>query len=165
MIERREEYLKEEYFKLQDQYEDYDARALQIKGWIGAGAFAGVALGLDTNAKEPALLWGTIIFITASFWYLEAKWKMFQYGIADRIRVIEAHFRGDKDCLIQDPDPLQIYNWWFSAYSKDKPIYEYERNFRPRSRLRRLFTAAFQTFVHLPYSLIIVACTILFCRS
>ena len=36
-----------------------------------------------------------VTVIALVFWYLEAKWKLFQHALADRIRVIEAYFRDD----------------------------------------------------------------------
>jgi len=49
-----------------------------------------------------------------------------------------------------DSRALQIYESWFEYYD---------------SSLRSLFWAAGQTFVHLPYSLIILICLILFLRD
>ena len=66
--------------------------------------------------------------ISIMFWYLEAKWKLFQYALSDRIRVIEAYFRDDPDILVREPVPFQIYSFWFRSYHRDEPIYEYERN-------------------------------------
>ncbi|MCZ8119214.1 MAG: hypothetical protein O9295_14425 [Microcystis sp. LE18-22.4A] len=153
-------FLKDEYFKLQDQYEDYDRRALQIKGWISAGSIAGFAIEINSKTyNSPTLL--IIATISLCFWYLESMWKMFQYSIIDRIRIIEAHFRNDQEILIKNPAPLQIYNWWFRSFSKDEPIYSYEKH-RPRSKLIRLWAAGKQTFVHLPYSLIILICIALY---
>ncbi|MCA9176527.1 MAG: hypothetical protein KDB14_18695 [Planctomycetales bacterium] len=153
----RDDQLRDEYFKLQDQYEDYDRRALQIKGWIGAGSLAAFAIGLDPGNSAGGLIWLIIAIMCSCFWYLEAKWKLFQYALADRIRILEAHFRADPDVMVKDPEPFQIYSWWFRSYVKDEPIflYEKERGYRPRSRAQRLLGAARQSFVHLPYSLII----------
>lgn len=156
--EQRLVFLKDEYLKLQDYYEDYDRRSLTIKGWIAAGAAAGIAIGLDPEKNGGGMVWIFIALIAACFWYLETYWKTFQYALADRIRIIEAYFRNDKTSLFPDPDPLQIYAWWFRSFVKDEPIYEHERKFRPTSRSRRLFYAAFQPFVMLPYVLIIVIC-------
>lgn len=158
MSDWKNDYLKDEYLKLQDQYEDYDRRALQIKGWIGAGTIAAFGIGLNEPILTRDLVLFTIALISLCFWYLEAKWKLFQYAITDRIRILEAHFRQDEEILFKDPEPLQIYNWWFRSYSRDEPIYPYEREFRPKSRSKRLASSAFQTFVHLPYSLIILLC-------
>lgn len=153
-----EPFLKDEYLKLQDQYEDYDRRALQIKGWISTAAVAGFALGIDANKKIDSSTLLIIALIAGCFWYLETTWKLFQYAVADRIRLIEAHFRGDCDILITELHPFQIYNFWFRAYAGDEPLYEYEKAYRPKSRLKRLAEAGLQSFVHLPYSLIIVIC-------
>lgn len=86
---------------------------------------------------------------------------MFQYAIGDRIRIIEAHFRGDAEILFKNPKPFQIYHWWFRSFSKDEPIYSYEQKFRPRTKMRRYREAVRQVFVHLPYSLIIIQCAVL----
>lgn len=158
MAENFDAFLKDEYLKLQDQYEDYDRRALQIKGWISAASVAGFALGIDAGKNvEPRTLI-VIALIALCFWYLEAVWKTFQYAISDRIRIIEAHFRNDKDILFQDPVPFQIYHWWYHSYANDEPIYLYEKASRPTSQRRRFWNAASQSFVHLPYSLIIGIC-------
>jgi hypothetical protein len=151
-------FLKDEYLKLQDQYEDYDRRALQIKGWISAASIAGFALGIDPNKNIDDRTLLIVALFSACFWYLEATWKTFQYAISDRIRILEAHFRGDAEVLVKDPRPFQIYHWWFLSYSKDAPIYPYESKFRPSRRYIRILRAAGQPFVHLPYSLIIVIC-------
>lgn len=152
------DYLKEEYFKLQDQYEDYDRRALQIKGWVGAGAIAGIAIGLDPTKSGSGLIWFFIAILSTCFWYLEAKWKVFQYATSDRIRIIEAYFRGDNEILFKDLKPLQIYHWWYKSYLKDAPIYQYENDYRHKSLKFRIKKAAFQDYVMLPYLLIIFAC-------
>lgn len=161
MADQSDGFLKDEYLKLQDQYEDYDRRALVIKGWIGAGALAGFALGTNADKHVTLLTLFAISLIALCFWYLEAKWKTFQYAIADRIRIIEAHFRRDPHVLFKDPKPLQIYHWWFKSYSKDEPIYGYETAYRPAKKWQRFRSAAFQDFVHLPYSLIIVLCILI----
>lgn len=161
MTDQNDSFLKDEYLKLQDQYEDYDRRALLIKGWIGAGSIAGFALGTNGDKPITFLTLFSIALIASCFWYLEAKWKTFQYAIASRIRVIEAHFRNDPDILFKNPAPFQIYNWWFKSYAKNNPIYKYEQYYKPVSRFVRLKKAAFQDFVHLPYSLIITLCLLM----
>lgn len=150
--------LRDEYLKLQDQYEDYDRRALTIKGWISAASIAGFALGIDSGKHVNVATLIAIALIALCFWYLESSWKLFQYAIRDRIRIIEAHFRKDERILFKNPQPLQIYHWWFKSYSQDLPIYPHESEYRPSSKGKRLLKAAFQPFVHLPYSLIILIC-------
>lgn len=156
------EFLKDEYFKLQDQYEEYDRRALVIKGWISAGSITAIAIGLDPEKSGQGAIWWAIAGMALCFWYLETKWKMFQYALRDRIRLIEAYFRKDPDVLVKDLNPLQIYSSWFKSYRDDEPIYAYEKekNIRPKKYFLRFFTAGFQAFVLLPYALIIAICAI-----
>ena len=149
--------LKDEYLFLQGQYEDYDKRSITIKGWVSSGAIAALALGITSDAKFSFAIPLLTAVIVGMVWYLEAHWKLFQYALSDRIRILEAHFRGDKEILIKNPKPFQIYHWWFRSYSDDEPIYEYERRYgRPRTRRQRLISTAFQRFVVIPYLPIIV---------
>jgi hypothetical protein len=152
------QFLRDEYQLLQNQYEDFDKRSLTIKGWIAAATIAAFALGLDESKHPPKEIWLVISAVVACVWYLEGQWKMFQYGLRDRIRILEAHFRNDPDILIKDPPPFQIYYWWFQSHRHDKPIYAYEESRRPRGYWSRLGTAMGQTFVFLPYFPIIVIC-------
>jgi hypothetical protein len=156
--EQRRSYLKDEYLLLQNQYEDYDKRSLTIKGWISGGAAA--ALGLAFNSDKPAASFvpAIVAVIVLAVWYLEAYWKVFQYALGDRIRIIEAYFRGDPHILVKDPIPFQIYHWWYLSYSKDEPIYDYERTRRPKSLSVRLREAALHRYVCLPYLPILVLC-------
>ena len=132
--------LRDEYLKLQDYYEDFDKRSLTIKGWVSAGAGAAVALGLE---KDRPVVWVFIAAIALAFWYLEARWKMFQYAHAHRIRELEAYFR--------DPDspvpPMQIYQKWFDGYAK-------------LPKLQQFIHAFLLDFVMLPYVLIIAVAAI-----
>jgi hypothetical protein len=159
--EQRRGYLKEEYFFLQAQYEDYDRRSLTIKGWASTGAVAALALSFNFEHKAGGLLVPIVIgTIIAVVWYLEIYWKMFQYALADRIRIIEAYFRNDDDILSKNPAPLQIYHSWFESYSADRPIYEYEKKFRPQPHSTRFRRVAFQRFVYLPYLPILIFCAL-----
>lgn len=154
--------LKSEYLLLQGQYEDYDSRSITIKGWVSSGAVAALALGLSSDNKLAIAIPIVTAIIVAMVWYLEAHWKLFQYALSDRIRILEAHFRGDKEILIKDPEPFQVYHWWFKSYKYDEPIYEYERALgRPRSRSQRLIQAAFQRFVFIPHLPIILMCLVI----
>ena len=83
--EKRRDYLKEEYFFLQNQYEDYDRRSLQIKSWISTGAIAALALAFNAEHKVGGLVVPIIVAtVVVVVWYLEAYWKLFQYALADR---------------------------------------------------------------------------------
>lgn len=162
----RRSYLRDEYLFLQAQYEDYDKRSLTIKGWVSGGAATALALGFNASIKPAAVVPVIVAVIIAVVWFLEACWKVFQYALADRIRIIEAYFRNDPDILFKDPAPFQTYHWWFRSYSQDQPIYAYERTggfwSRPKPLSVRLLKAAFQTFVCLPYLPILVLCVLSF---
>jgi hypothetical protein len=149
-------FLRDEYLKLQDQYEDFDRRALTIKGWVGAGSAAAMAIGLDSNKSGGGAIWIITIVLSLCFWYLEARWKQFQFALQDRIRILEAHFRGDMDILVKDPAPFQIFDWWNRSYENDEPIYEIERERRGKPKTERLRRAAALYFVMMPYAAIIV---------
>jgi hypothetical protein len=160
--EQRRNYLKDEYLLLQNQYEDYDKRSLTIKSWVSGGAIAALALAFNSSYKAVLFVPVIVGVIVAVIWYLEAYWKLFQYALADRIRMIEAYFRNDPDILIKDMSPFQIYHWWFLTYTKDQPIFEYERreNLRPKSHSKRLWRVARQRFVCLPYLPILALCAV-----
>lgn len=145
---------RDEYLKLQDQYEDFDRRSLTIKGWIAAGSVTAMAIGLDSS-KSP-YIWIVIALVSACFWYLEANWKMFQYALQSRIRILEAAFRDDPDILWKDPPPFQIFSWWFRAYADREPIYADEKDRPKLSRAQWLRRIALQRFVMLPYVLFIL---------
>jgi hypothetical protein len=148
--EQRSNYLRDEYLFLQGQYEDYDKRSLTIKGWVSSGATAALAIAFNTSYKLGLFLPILVAIMVGVIWYLEACWKLFQYALADRIRIIEAHFRNDPQILFKDPEPFQTYNWWFRSYVDDEPIFEYEKS-RPQPYSLRFRKAAFQKFVFLPY--------------
>jgi hypothetical protein len=145
-------YLKEEYFFLQNQYEDFDKRSLSIKGWIAGGALA--ALGFAPVGKAPGFACIAVASIALSIWILEANWKMFQYGLIDRIRILEAFFRGQPEILFKDPPPFQIYHWWLRCHVEDMPIYADEKR-RPQPLWLRFLKIAAEPFVCLPYVVLI----------
>lgn len=149
-------YLKDEYVLLQSLYEDYDRRSLTIKGWISAASVAGIAFGF--GAKGDSTIWLVVALIALCIWYLEARWKLFQHALRDRIRMLEAAFRNEPDILVKDPPPFQIYYWWFRSHRYDRPIYAYEQEQRPRPFLWRLMITMGTDFVFLPYLPIIALC-------
>jgi hypothetical protein len=147
--------LKAEYNRLQDTYEDFDKRSLQIKGWVASAAVAGVSLGLK-DGTAGYQIWIIIGVVMASIWFLETYWKMFQYGFRDRIRLIEGYFRKLPD--VPDPfPPFQIYHAWFDSHVHDKPIYRYEEDSRPANIVLRFVRVMGHPFVALPYAPLIIA--------
>lgn len=141
--EQLNQFLGSEYLELQSQYEDFDRRSLTIKGWISAGSIAAIAIGLDSQGDASSKIWPVIGAITICFWYLETKWRSFQYALRGRIKEIEAHFRNDKNAELNSP--FQIYNSWFKYHGNEMSFWK----------------IALQSFVMLPYSLILIACCVL----
>jgi hypothetical protein len=158
----RRGFLKDEYLLLQNQYEDFDRRSLTIKGWVASGAAAALAISFSTSYRLSVLIPMFVAIIATVFWYLEAKWKLFQYALADRIRVIEAYFRDDPNKPDPLPSPFQVYSSWYRSYAKDEPIYDYEKEYRPRSIGFRLGRAALHPFVNVLYVSIIALSVISF---
>ncbi len=154
----KREFLRDEYLLLQNQYEDFDRRSLTIKGWAATGAIAGSALGLNAPTKIAFFVPIYVAIIAIVFWSIEAAWKVFQYALNDRIRIIEAYFRGEEEILLEfkDPMPFQIYHSWFRAFTKDPPIYRYEETKRPRSKVIRFARAALHPSVWLLYVVIVL---------
>jgi hypothetical protein len=159
-------FLRDEYLCLQTQYEDYDKRSLTIKGWVSTGALTALALAMNAAFPTSLVILLIVACVVLIAWYTETCWKMFQYGFADRIRIIEAFFREEREILIKDLRPFQIYHWWFKSYAQDMPIYAYEKNagkkHRPKSFLRRFREVAFKQFVFWPYLPLLLICLLSF---
>jgi hypothetical protein len=149
---QRAAFLKDEYLLLQNQYEDSDRRSLTIKGWISAAAVAGVALGLDKSKNPDGEIWIIVAVIAACIWYLEGRWKTFQYANRGRIELIERYFRDSGEMATVPPAPFQMYASWFETYVSE-------------SRLRRRFGAMRQDFVFLPYLPIIAICVFFYFKG
>ena len=60
-------FLKDEYLLLQNQYEDYDRRSLTIKGWVGSGAAAALALAFNSSYRAALLIPVFVDLIAAYF--------------------------------------------------------------------------------------------------
>jgi hypothetical protein len=150
----RRAFLKDEYLLLQNQYEDFDRRSLTIKGWVASGAIAALAISFSTGYRLSALIPIFVMVIAIVFWYLEAKWKVFQYSFSDRIEIIEAYFRDDPNKPEVEPDPFQVYRYWNKSYARYKPISENEKFYKPRLDAH-LKNAALHPFVSILYITII----------
>jgi hypothetical protein len=156
-------FLKDEYGILQRLYEDFDQRSLTIKGWISFASVAAIALGLDKSKSPGGEIWLIVAIVCGCIWYLEARWKTFQYAFRNRIRTIEAFFRNDPEITVRSIAPFQIYESWFDGYN-DRPVFKREIGHRLKPLSARLAAAMFQDFVFLPYLPIIGICLYLYVR-
>lgn len=131
-------YLKEEYFFLQKAYEEFDARALTVKGWSATVALAAIGVGF----YQSVYLWLFSAGASLVFWSIEALWKTFQYSYADRIRLLEEVFRTGQ---LGEVRPLQIHSAWVASWRS--------------IRIRRQF---FNGLVMMPHGLTFVVGIVLF---
>lgn len=112
--DQRLDLIKQEYFKIQDFYEDFDKRAQNVKGWSITIGLAAIAAGVNYK-NEYAGLFSAICSLV--FWTLETIIKVFQYHYRARIQLIEEKMRLNS---IVDLVPLQIYTSWFESYKKSR---------------------------------------------
>jgi hypothetical protein len=131
-MEGSREELKAEYTILQTQYDAFDARALTIKSL--SGPLIAAVIGIGLKEKSSALIIAAII-AALSLWLLEAIWKSFQYCYTDRIKLIEAWFRGDHNGIA----PFQIFSAWGEVWDR---WFRHPKSWIPILR---------QPFVYLPY--------------
>ena len=165
---KKRDYLKDEYLKLLDNYESFDSRSLTIKGWVATGAVTALAIsfGKDLSTLARVTIPAFVVILSATFWGLEAGWKLFQANSQNRIRTIEAYFRGDPNLIVYSADgqseldradlpALQTYNSWNRAWDFDLPVYRGESG-RGRTQRQRFFAMLGRLNVALPYAVIIV---------
>jgi hypothetical protein len=150
------QFLKDEYVLLQNQYEAFDQRSLTIKGWISAGSIGAIAVGLSGKTPHGELIWPVTALLALCFWYLEARWKTFQYALRDRICLIEKIFH--KHFGSAELAPFQIFRAWFDSRGRQLPAT------RPTPPVTSTLKAALLDFVMLPYVLFIGVCLIAWIR-
>ena len=135
------ELLKSEYFKLQDYYESFDTKVQTVKGWSATVSIAAITVGFSYKNE---FIWLFAAVTALMFWFMDAKWKFFQYCYAPRIVEIENAFTADNfDTII----PLQIYFSWFKEWKSGK------------LKLKKIF---FMKIVMLPYAYTVAVCLLLF---
>ncbi len=147
--EQKNSLLKDEYLKLQDIYESFDQRALTIKGWAITICLGGIAVGFEKSLDS---LWYFSGIAAVLFWWIEAKWKTFQYSNSLRIRQIEGYFRNDDDK--KDLKPLQIYNTWYKSYVEG--LHPHTNKMDNRSPRQKIVSNARLSLVYTPYIYIIL---------
>jgi hypothetical protein len=104
-------FLRDEYVLLQKLYEDFDARALTIKGWSATIGIAAIGVGF----YQSAYLWLFAAGAALAFWNLEALWKTFQYCYSERIKELEEVFRSGRTV---DVSPFQVYGSWIRSWQR-----------------------------------------------
>lgn len=108
------EFLRQEYFQLQQTVEDFDKRNLTIKTWSVTVSMA--AVGAAITQKAPILL----VLASGSallFWIIEALWKSFQLAYYHRIRTIESYMRGGGPEDFTVPDINRAWSTGWRQYS------------------------------------------------
>jgi hypothetical protein len=138
--EARDGFLKDEYLYLQNMFEDFDRRSLVIKGWMSAGSLAALAFAFGQDTRTRQDVWLVLALFSACFWYLEWRWKTFQWALGPRIKLIEDYFRAREAGRQTSLAPFQVYEAWVVAF---------------RSNRWRGISLAFWGSVMMPYVLII----------
>ena len=100
-------FLREEYFHLQSVVEDFDQRALLIKGWSVTASLTAIGIALK---EELDFLMLVASFSALLFWIVEALWKSFQQAYYPRIRSIEDYMRGGVSAEIYSPAILRSWS-------------------------------------------------------
>ncbi|TAN60841.1 MAG: hypothetical protein EPN20_13225 [Magnetospirillum sp.] len=110
--ERKElsENLRHEYIFLQTAYENSDTKVITIKSWGTLLISGAIAVGFK---ERSCLIFVATAFASIMLWYLEARWKTFQYSFIARINRIERWFRQEQP---DDIKPFQIFNAWMKEY-------------------------------------------------
>lgn len=100
--------------------EEYDSRALQIKGWSVTVSLAGMAAALvskDVTADLKAMAFLVAAIASLAFWVIEFSWKRFQWSFYGRIREIEDAFVCGREAELP---PLQISRAFSQSINKVK---------------------------------------------
>jgi len=107
------DFLKQEYFFLQNTIEDYNKQIWVIKalGITGTGGVLALMLQQRPNARAIAFIGCTIPLF---FWILESQWKHFQRGFYPRVVEIERILTQTYN--FQSPS---IYNSWSYAFKRN----------------------------------------------
>jgi len=86
------EFLRQEYFHLQDTVESFDEKSLTIKAWSVTLSMAGIGAAFTAEVELLLLLSAGASML---FWLIDTSWKTFQQANYYRIREIENYMKGD----------------------------------------------------------------------
>ena len=141
--DEKEKLLAQEYLQLQKTVEDFDARALTIKAW--SVTFSAAWLGIAWQQDKPLLMLIAALS-AATFWLVEAVWKIHQHAFYPRIEAIEDHFAGKGEAIA----PLQIARGWRDGYGSRQGWINWVK-------------VPFLLGVMLPHAVIVAAGLLLYC--
>jgi hypothetical protein len=127
------DFLRQEYFQLQQIVETFDQKALTIKAWSVTFSMAGVATAFANL---------TLLLLSAAasmlFRLIEAHWKLFQQAYYPRIREIESMMAGEQ---VAHPASPRIAASWLQAW-----------------RSYHLVTVLGWSHVFLPHAVVVIGC-------
>jgi hypothetical protein len=114
-VQTDNDFLRQEYFHLQNSVEDFDKRSLTIKSWSVTSSLA--AIGFALKEERPVLL----LVGSASallFWVIEAIWKSYQQAHYPRIRAIEDFMRGGSSTELSSPSIMRSWSksWRWNSF-------------------------------------------------
>ena len=132
------DFLRQEYFQLQQTVETFDQKALTIKAWSVTFSMAGVATAF-ANHDAALLLLSAIASLL--FWLIEGHWKLFQQAYYPRIKEIEALMAGKP---VDNPSSPWIARSWSEAW-----------------RSYQLVFVLKWPHVFLPHAIVVVGCVVL----
>lgn len=103
--------IAKEYIAIINIYEVYEQRSLLIKGW--AFTLISGAIVFSYNYAEAYIALSILSALgSIIFWYLDTKWKQFQYYFKPRIKDIESFMRGENEVPIH---PMQVHAEWYKG--------------------------------------------------
>jgi len=137
----KREALKDEYLQLQKTIDDFNQQSLTIKNWSVVFGFASIGVAFTAH-REWVLLVSALS--AGTFWLLEGLWKSFQQAYYERVRHIEAYFRGDEPA----PEPFQINTSFWASFNVN--------------RRRPVFGLVVRSWVYLPHLVVILIALTLF---
>ena len=112
---KKNDLIAQEYTLLHKVVEEFDVRAIQIKGW--SVTLGGVGLGAAYTQGQPVVLL-VVAFSALVFWIVEALWKVNQQAYYPRIREIEAYFKTAGTSDAPHITPFKIATAWSFHHAK-----------------------------------------------
>jgi hypothetical protein len=108
------EFLRQEYFRLQETVESFDERALTIKSWSITLGMGGIGAAFLEGHSIILLLSGLAALL---FWLTEGFWKSFQQAYYPRIQHIEVMTKEGRSAELSSPF---ISSAWMEAWKRDR---------------------------------------------